>query len=264
MLSFLRHSMIRRRVAVALALFLTSWILVSYAQERLGYTQLVFFFMELGYFIVPASLILALSLAYGYADRSLRILFGSKRYAVIFFVAALLHSGLFVYTTGMIAPPDEDSPAPPKHGFIITYQSYGPLAIWPNIEFWFPSMWLGGAVSVGTGLLVTSLAILMGMNVTLLLANVEYRNRWKRATGFTLGSFASTFCTSLCCCCTPSIFPLIALLLGSGAANFVSLVLVNPSSLAHNLLLVSNIALLTSGAVVSAKRITSTLLLPSG
>jgi len=38
----------------------------------------------------------------------------------------------------MIAPPDPDLPPPPKQVFLIAYYSYGPLAIWPNIEFWMP------------------------------------------------------------------------------------------------------------------------------
>jgi ABC-type multidrug transport system fused ATPase/permease subunit len=53
-------------------------------------------------------------------------------------------------------------------GLIIPFL-FGPLTFWPNVEFWWPEIQIFGALSVGTLLLLLTIAGFMGISIVSLI-----------------------------------------------------------------------------------------------
>jgi hypothetical protein len=135
---------------------------------------------------------------------------------------------------------------------------FGPLTFWPNVEFWWPEIQIFGALSVGTLLLLLTIAGFMGISIVLLIygwRSSTSKSFGVKAVGSTTGSSMAITATSFCCCCLPVLYPILALLVGSTAAESLTLLLVNSSGPLFNLIQMAILSLMAVTAISAADRL---------
>ena len=211
---------------------------------------------NIGYVVLPLTLFFTWKVVHTFAGSSIKITFNSQRYLAYAGIAAISYGIFYMFATNMIAPPDEFDPIL-KSSFIVPYQNFGPLAMWPNIEFYLKSINLAGFISVGSVMIVLTLAGMMGLAVALFLYNF---NKMSSKAGTTtsssmFGAILSSLSTNVCCCCSPAILPVVLVFFGSATATSFWLEFSTPSSLAFNLAQILNLGLLVLSIIVSSRRI---------
>lgn len=231
-----------------------AWVIVSELQSVPSLFRISYSLSSLGYLIVPGSIAILWKLVHLYAQGAISLVLSKRSYKIVALVVGIGYGIFYMFATSMVAPPDEDSPPPPEQPFFVFYQSFGPVAIWPNIEWWHPSLNLFGSVSIGTGLLLVTLSTLIGIASALMAFNLRYRGRALASGAFIAGSMTTSLTTSLCCCCTPAIMPVLAVFLGS-AAGPLQLFFTNPASFLFNLAQISNLLLALVSLLLSTRRI---------
>jgi len=239
---------------ICLVVLLSAWIILAYNTSIMKQTTQ--FQNVIGYVVLPLTLFFAWRVVFAFANRSIKITFTSGRYLAYAGIAAISYGIFYMFATNMIAPPDEFDPIL-KSSFIVPYQNFGPLAMWPNLEFYLKSVNLAGFVSVGSMMTVLTLSGMMGLVVALFLYNVNYMTSKAGATTSSsmFGAILSSLSTNTCCCCSPAILPAVLVFFGSATANSFWLEFSTPSSLAFNLALLLNLGLLLLSIIISSKRI---------
>ena len=239
---------------VCLGLSFLIWIILAYNYSVTKQTTQIQ--QNIAYVVLPLTLFFAWKVIHSFAGSSIKITFSSNRYLAYAGIAAISYGIFYMFATNMIAPPDESDPIL-KSSFIVPYQNFGPLAMWPNLEFYLKSINLTGFVSVGSMMIVLTVSGMMGLSVALFLYNLKHTNTKADATASSsiFGAIVSSLSTNLCCCCSPAILPAILVFFGSATANSFWLTFSTPSSLAFNLAQILNVALLVFSIIVSAKRI---------
>jgi hypothetical protein len=212
----------------------------------------------LGYFVLPYALISLWSVVLLHAGGHLRSILKVRRYRLVFIAATIAYGLFYLFASGLFAPPDPEDPPLPYYGFIHWYESYGPLTFWPNVEFWWPAIQIFGALSVGTFLMLVTIAGFMGISIVLLIYGWRLRANKKlrvQAVGSTTGSSLAIAATSFCCCCLPVLYPILVLLVGSTAAESLALLLVNSSGPLFNLIQMAILSLMAVTAIFAANRL---------
>lgn len=234
------------------------WLMTVFLQRSTAhFPHLNGLMMDLGFFVLPYCLAVFSLWVWFRAHDVLARVWAERRSRRIWAFAAAAYFLMYAYTTNLLAPPDADTPVSKAHpAFIIVYHAYAALAMWPNIEFWTPSLNLVGMLSVGTVMLGGVLAALMGANVALGVRALRLRRRGKLQGGGVLtaaGSTILTFGTSYCCCCVPVIGSLLGSVLGVGALQGLDTIMANPGGIWFNVVQVGTLALLSTGLVSVAK-----------
>lgn len=222
------------------------WLGLGFAQALApGATPL----LVAGYLILP----LALALTWGFVvlnlGESVHAILVTSPYRWVALGGTLYDIGFSLYATRLVGPPDTGfggAPAMPAHGFVVVAMAYGPLAIWPILEFWIPALDLFGAISLGTGLLVVTLAALVGVGLAFMACAMRRRLAYARAAASLGGSAALLLGLSFCCCCPPVVAPLLAMVLGSAAVSPATGLFLGSSSPLYTLI---QVAALTLGVV---------------
>jgi hypothetical protein len=147
--------------------------------------------------------------------------------------------------------PEEGTGVSLTERIIVTLPVSDPLVTWPAVEFWFPSVPLGGMFSVGTVLLVGVFGGLIGLNAALLAYQWQGGSSadGSEATAGVVGVAAP----QACCCCGPLLSQIAIVALGPSAAAPIYLLFADPSSSIGSLFLVASVAILT-GTLVRAGR----------
>jgi hypothetical protein len=160
------------------------------------------------------------------------------------------------FVTSTISVPDAGIAVPSNlsHGYIIPFEAYGPMTVWPDVEFYFPGVNLVGYLSVGNVLLLVSLGLLTAFAVALLVQNVSVKRSIDRGVGSSFaGTFLATLSTNACCCCTPVVLPVLAILFGGTVPSAMAESLINPQSPVSNLLALANLASLFASVILSTR-----------
>jgi hypothetical protein len=209
---------------------------------------------DLGYFAFPFFILASFLLVYAHSWPLIRVAWTRRRVRWASWLAGGGFAVFYIFATNMVSAPDPGAP-PPSYGFFVASQVYSQMALWPDVEFWFPRIGLFGYFSVGSVLLVVSLGLLASFAVALLLHGIQLRKEEMPGTG-AIGSFGAAFITSLwvnsCCCCAPVLLPLAALLVGEGTATSLQYYLFVPGPF-QDLLAVANIASLLLSVLLSTR-----------
>jgi hypothetical protein len=262
------HSGIRRqnttemmRSITVLISFLLWFALVAiqhWVLSREANPLIYFVSIGLGYLVLPYALISLWRVVLLHAGSHLRTIFKVSLYRMILIGATIAYSLFYLFASGLLAPPDPEDPPLPNYGFINWQESYGPLTFWPNVEFWWPEIQIFGALSIGTLLLLVTIAGFMGISIVLLIYGWRSRTSKSfgvKAMGSTTGSSMAIAATSFCCCCLPVLYPILALLVGSTAAESLTLLLVNSSGPLFNLIQMAVLSLMAVTAISAADRL---------
>lgn len=241
-----KASSLRYRFAVAQ--LLAVWVLLGYLQSATANaTGRPGPLLALGYLVLP----LAIASVWIFVLANFRPMLGlvlrpsSHRWVAV--AVALAFAGLYLWSGNLIGVPEPDDLPPrgaPEEAFLIPFSAYGPLAVWPNVEFWLPQLSLFGSLSLGVAMVVGTTAALMGLTW----AAVAHLLRQRTAGRFGWGagglSALAPLATNFCCCCAPAAYPLLALVLGTTGASSVGAWLVGSASPFYNLAQVATIAVL--------------------
>ncbi|MFQ5795189.1 MAG: hypothetical protein ACE5JP_09090 [Candidatus Bipolaricaulia bacterium] len=229
------------------------WLFLGYLQNLLPGDR---WLLTMGYVVLPLSLLSVWGFVLINFGSTIKTVLGQRRYLALALTAAVLYAGFYLWSTNLVAPPEPDEmPAPGTAAFVIPFQAYGPLAIWPDIEFWIPELSLFGAISVGTAMVVFTLAPLIGMSLALLAVSLAQRISCYRGSA-TLGGVAFVALgTNFCCCCAPAIYPLIATVLGTTTASSLAVWMVGSASPFYNLTQIVTLSLTLSGIGLLVHRV---------
>jgi hypothetical protein len=134
-------------------------------------------------------------------------------------LAALAGGGVFVsffaVSTGTLTFNPDTGVGAPTEPLVMALPVADPLVAWPAVEFVFPSVPVGGFVSVGTLLLFGLLGGLVALNVGTMAQ--QYRaGRQADSSTSALGMVATTGATA-CCCCAPAFYGLLSVFFGAAA-----------------------------------------------
>ena len=232
-----------------LGILLGAWVAYPGLMAGFGVDSLTH---PLGY-----SIVLSLPIALGYVlwrdARSLLAGLWADRLARRFGLGVgALGVVFFLFSTGMLTIiPDEGTGVSLAERIVATLPVASPLVTWPAIEFWLPSLPLGGMFSVGMVLLLGVFGGLIGLNAALI------AHRWQGSDGASRsGTTAGTVgvaAPQACCCCGPLLSQVAIVALGPSAAAPIYLLFADPSSSIGSLFLVASVAILT-GTLVRAAR----------
>jgi hypothetical protein len=214
--------------------------------------------LKVGYFILPFALISLWRLVLLHTGSQLKLILKRRRYRIVLIGTSAAYGLFYLYASGMIAPPDPENPILRLNGFFKVAEFYGPLTMWPNIEFWSPHLKLFGAVSIGTFLMLITVSGLMGINLTLLAYAWRLKsdqNTSIKTMGRTAGISVLVPVTSYGCCSLPLLYPLFVILLGSTVAESLAPLLVNVSGSFFNLFQIAILSLLAATVISAANRV---------
>ncbi len=164
----------------------------------------------------------------------------------------------YIFATNTINVPDPGISIPSNlsNGYLVSLAAYGPMAVWPDVEFYSPIANLTGYLSVGNVMLFVSLAILTTFAVSLLIQNVSAKSRSRKdgAAVPLAGAVLAALSTNACCCCTPLLLPVLALFFGGSLSTALAYALADPVSPLANLLTLATLASLLVSIILSTRR----------
>lgn len=154
----------------------------------------------------------------------------------------------FMFSTGMLTiVPDDGVGLSHTESLTAVLPVKGPLVYWPAFEFWYPSVPLGGFLSVGMVLLVGLFALLVGLNAAFVAHQWRCRSGVNPSEG--IAGSASLAAPNACCCCGPALAQLAVVALGPTTAAPFYWLFVDIASPVGALFFVASVALLTGNVV---------------
>jgi hypothetical protein len=178
----------------------------------------------------------------------------------------------FMFSMGMLTfVPEYGRGVNLRESFVTTAQVANPLVYWPAVEFHFHDFLgavpLSGVVSVGMGLLVGLVAVLVGLNAALLAyqwrantaehGSASSRPRTDDTAGggpeATAGS-AAVAAPNACCCCGPVLAEMVVVSAGPAAAAPLYWLFVDLASPLGALFFVTSVGLLAGNLVRAGNR----------
>lgn len=151
-----------------------------------------------------------------------------------------------LFSTGQFTFNPDSGVGVPNESFIIFSEFANPLVMWPAIEFYFPSIPLFAALSVGTVITFGLLAGLTGVNAALAVIIWRLDIPLNRSQGV-LGGLTTTGATA-CCCCAPAVYSIAGAVVGLSASPLYW-IFTDPASPMGDLFFVGAAALMTGSAV---------------
>ncbi len=218
--------------------------------------------VDAGQFAYPILLASVSAILLTHPHSVLKGLRPSRRLRLLSALAGVSYSVFFMFVSNLITIPTSSELAqlPPRwatQGFVATLVAYGPYAYWPILETWIPPLGVFVAVSIGTGLLLVFLSVMMYYSASLMVLNL--RNR-KGARGSGGGSFATagslvTAClTNGCGCCTSLVLPLVLGVFGISASSTLSAI-VSGAPLLLDATVTIDLALILAGILLLSRRL---------
>jgi hypothetical protein len=160
--------------------------------------------------------------------------------------AAVVFVSFFAVSAGTLTFNPDSGVGAPDSVFVDVLPVADPLVAWPAVEFVFPSVPMGGFVSLGTVLLFGLLGTLVALNVGVLAQQYRAgRNADSRTSA--LGMAATTGATA-CCCCAPAFYGLLSVFFGA-AATPAYWAFLNPSSPLGGVFFAASVVLMLGGVL---------------
>ncbi|MDE1852792.1 MAG: hypothetical protein KGI38_03470 [Thaumarchaeota archaeon] len=134
--------------------------------------------------------------------------------------------------------------------------AYGPYTYWPIAEAWIAPLGIFVAVSVGTGLLLVFLSVMLYYSVLLMVLNLRSRKGAQGPGGgaFTAGSLVTACLTNGCGCCASLFLPLVLGVFGISASSALSAI-VNGAPLFLDATVTLDLTLLLGGILLLSRRL---------
>ena len=160
--------------------------------------------------------------------------------------AAVLFLVFFLFSTGQFTLNPDTGVSGPEGPFVVVAEFANPLVMWPAVEFYFPSVPVFGAMSVGTLIMFGVLGVLVGANATLA-TRVWQSDREVVGSETAFGAVATTGATA-CCCCAPAVYGVASAALGLSASPLYWMFLDSASPLG-SLFFVAAVGFMTASGI---------------
>lgn len=160
--------------------------------------------------------------------------------------SGILFTVFLLFSAGLFSVNPDEGVNRPTSAFVTIVSFADPLVVWPAVEFYLPSIPLIGALSIGMALVIGLLAVLIGVNTTLM-TTVWQQDLDLSGSRGVVGAVATTGATA-CCCCGPAVYAIASAVFGLSATPLYW-AFVSPSSPVGALFLVGAITLLTGSAI---------------
>lgn len=173
-----------------------------------------------------------------------------RRALAIGITAGFVFLGLFAFGTHMVFVPtaEEIAYADDTGAYLRTYETFGPLAVWPDVEFGLPGLVVSGFLTLPTAAIALTAAGLFTLAIGLLISTFS-----RGGLGAIGGAGAAPVATNFCACCTPALYPVLVALFGSGAAPLVY-AMSDPDLALYNVAQVGNVWFLTAAVALGVRR----------
>lgn len=231
-----------------LAQLLLAWVLLGLTQamaSRFAWPTPGWLW-NIGYFLLPAALAMVWVVAITNFKSGLAIVLRRRRYRWIAATVGTWFLAVSLWAGNMVAVAEpHDLPPAGTPAFAAVGWTHGPLAAWPTLEFWLPGPDIFGALSAGMVPVLLTIATLMGLAFA---AGIHALLQRLSGTSAGMGRLAGlgtvgTAGLNVCCCCAPTMYPVLALLIGPAAGASVSAWFLGSSSPFYDLGLVAMMAL---------------------
>ncbi len=212
---------------------------------------------KLAYAVFPFLIFSVFFAVYSYSWPLIREAWKRKSWKRLSCTLGIGYTVFYIFVTNTISVPDPGVPIPADlaRGYVVFLEVYGPMTVWPDVEFFFPNVNLTGYFSAGNVLLFVSLALLTAFAVSLLMKSVSARMRSRESAATSVvGAVLASLSTNACCCCTPMLFPVLVLLFGGTVPSAVEESVVNPMSPLSNLLVLATLASLLTSIILSTRK----------
>jgi len=200
-----------------------SMALVDIFNQALTFPSGDFAAMDFAYFAFPFLVFATFFAVYAHSYTLVREAWSTRSVRIASWSIGVGYGLLYIFATSVIElnPDDlQDLPASlVRRGFVVPFSSYGPMTMWPNVEFYLPRLNLFSAPSVGNILLVASLSLLAAFSSALVIQSLRRRMRGRRSMSFYVGAFATALSANNCCCCAPVLLPALSLLFGGATTG---------------------------------------------
>jgi hypothetical protein len=193
----------------ALALVLSGWIVYPTVMPNEGLTH------PLGYALVAALPIVLVHILRQDAAALIESVRLERRPKLIGVAAGLLMAVFFLFSAGIMSLNPDDGRNLPRSELVTTYEVADPLVMWPAFEWYFPSVPFSGYLSVGTVILVGTLAGLVGLNVAVV--SQQWLGTGTPATKQLFSGSTAISGATACCCCAPAFYGVLSVLFESAA-----------------------------------------------
>ena len=234
---------------------------VSVAQFA-GYSYLSGSAFRFAYFAFPFLIFSIFLSVYTHSWVFIRDAWRRRTWRWASWLAGAGYAFFYILVTNAISAPDPGVTIPPElsGGYLIPFAAYGPMTVWPDVEFYSPVMNLVGYLSVGNVLLFASFGLLTAFAAALLMRNFALR---RTVSGGTLtpfgGAVLASLSTNACCCCSPVLYPVVAILFGGAVPGVIAESLVNPESPISNLFVLATLTCLVVSVILLTRQCRATI-----
>ncbi|SDJ12579.1 hypothetical protein [Alteribacillus bidgolensis] len=247
------------RSITIIGLFLV-WLFIIWIQESLYSSGSVVNIASLpfyaGYLVFPLTLVALWRIVYLHIGIYIHYLLTFPWYRIVVGSTTLVYGAFYLFASGMLTIADPNTSKVLEQGYIKVSQTYGPLSIWPSIEFWWPPLHLFGNISVAGLFLFASFVGLVGVALGFVIYQWRLKKKWDMKTmGSTMGSSVAVTATCFVSCSLPAIYPLLLVLFGSATADPLSRLLTNESGWLVNLVQMATLSLMAASVIYIGQRL---------
>jgi hypothetical protein len=245
-----------------LANLLLAWVLLGVVQAMASRSSwsVPGWLWGAGYLLLPTALVATWFVVVANFRAGLAVVLRRARYRWLAGAVAMAYLTVALWAGNMVAVPEgHDMPPAGAPAFVAVGWTHGPLAAWPTLEVWLPSLRLFGALSAGMVSVLVTVAALMGLawSAGIYAVNRQRTRRHATTTGVArltgLGA-VGTAGLNVCCCCAPAMYPVLALLVGPATGASVSAWFLGSSSPLYDVGLVAMITLTTASLASLLRR----------
>lgn len=249
---------VTRSSAVLLSLIL--WFVLLNLQQWMFFNPVNDFVYSmifgLGYVILPLCFYVLWRFVLMHIKKYLSVILNIQSYRLLFLCSMVAYLLFYLFSSGLVTPPAPEQPLP-ESGYFRVSQLFGLLSYWPSVTFWWPAVNLTGSVSLGTLMLIFTLAGFVGISIVFLVFNLRAASQKKslKSIGGTTGSSAGAIIAGSFGCCS-LLYPLLLVpLFGSTAVESLSFFLTDPSGLPYNVLQMGILSVMAVTVVSASRRL---------
>jgi len=239
-------------------LVLVAFLFASYVSvaQFAGYSYLSWSAFRSAYFAFPFLLFSIFLSVYAHSWLFIREAWKKRSWRWASWLAGTGYVLFYVFATNAVGIPDVGVTIPPElaGGYMLPFAAYGPMTVWPDVEFYSPIMNLVGYLSVGNVLLFASFGFLTAFATALLMRNFALRKMSRRALTPFGGAVLASLSTNACCCCSPVLYPVVAIFFGGAVPGAIAESLVNPESPISNLFVLATLACLVVSLILLTRQ----------
>jgi hypothetical protein len=253
-----KHSKEMMRSVTVLGSFFVWFVFVLIKNEYYSSNSVYFTLQYAGYFVLIFSLFALWRVVLLHTGGHLRSILKTSQYRRLFIGIIGVYGLFYLFASGMFLLPNSEKLPSSTNGFIQTYESYGLLTSWPNMEFWWPAVSLAGSVSLDALLLFITITGFMAISMTLLIygwRSSSNRNFGIKGVSSTVGSGMAVTFVSFSCCSLPLLYPLLLLFLSTAAAESMAALMVHEAGLLFNLMQMAILSLMAVMVIFMATRL---------